>query len=207
MRPSGTIAFSWLPAAQAALFRPLARALPAAVTPNVLTTLRLVLALVLAILFRVGAVWPAAVVYAMAVLSDPLDGELARLRGLSSSRGARFDPAVDKILHAVAFVAFLRVEPVLLGTLLLQDVLLLLFSVPLALWGQRRPWDFTSSVFGKAKMTVQAFGVVLLFWNALVVAAPVPVLVVRAVLVLAIAFSLLSMGSYARKLFPFQKEV
>lgn len=192
--------WSWLPALQTALFLRVARVLPPAVTPNVLTTFRLVLALVLAILFRADAVWWAALAYALAVFTDPLDGELARLRGLASAVGARFDPAVDKILHAVAFLAFFRVEPVLLGTLLGLDVMLLIVSVPLVLWGERRAWDFSSSVFGKAKMTAQALGVSLLFWNALVLNAPIPLFVVRGVLVLAAVLSLLSMASYAKKL-------
>jgi CDP-diacylglycerol--glycerol-3-phosphate 3-phosphatidyltransferase len=75
--------------------------------PNILTAARLGLALVLfaAISTRM---WIACLgVFALAALTDWLDGYLARKQGVSSTLGRNLDPLVDKVLICGAYIFLL----------------------------------------------------------------------------------------------------
>jgi CDP-diacylglycerol--glycerol-3-phosphate 3-phosphatidyltransferase len=75
--------------------------------PNLLTASRLVLAVVLFVLIA-WEVWVwCLVVFALAALTDWLDGYFARLHGLTSALGRMFDPLVDKVLMCGAFIFLL----------------------------------------------------------------------------------------------------
>lgn len=75
--------------------------------PNQLTASRLLLAVILFALITLER-WPAClVVFALAALTDYLDGYFARRQGLSSSLGRVFDPLVDKVLMCGAFIFLL----------------------------------------------------------------------------------------------------
>jgi CDP-diacylglycerol--glycerol-3-phosphate 3-phosphatidyltransferase len=77
--------------------------------PNLLTTIRLVLAVVLFVLIDFDAwVW-CVVVFAVAAVTDWLDGYIARKQGLSSALGRVFDPLVDKVLICGAYIFLLGV--------------------------------------------------------------------------------------------------
>jgi CDP-diacylglycerol--glycerol-3-phosphate 3-phosphatidyltransferase len=75
--------------------------------PNQLTAARLVLAFVLFGLIHAQAWASCLVVFALAALTDWLDGYLARLQGLSSALGRMFDPLVDKVLMCGTFIFLL----------------------------------------------------------------------------------------------------
>ena len=77
--------------------------------PNQLTTSRLVLAVVLFGLIHLESWAWCLVVFALAALTDWLDGYLARLQGLTSSLGRILDPLVDKVLMCGAFIFLLPV--------------------------------------------------------------------------------------------------
>jgi CDP-diacylglycerol--glycerol-3-phosphate 3-phosphatidyltransferase len=75
--------------------------------PNQLTTGRLVLAFVLFALIAFEA-WAACLaVFALAALTDWLDGYLARVQGLTSALGRVLDPLVDKVLMCGTFIFLL----------------------------------------------------------------------------------------------------
>lgn len=83
--------------------------------PNRLTLLRIALSFVLiAFLLTPGfaAKLAAALVFALASLTDLWDGRLARRRGLVSDFGILMDPIADKILVLSAFVAFVQLQVV-----------------------------------------------------------------------------------------------
>ena len=77
-------------------------------TPNQITTLSLLLALLAAILFALGeavyAHWGAGL-FVLARLLDHFDGELARLSGRSSRFGYYYDYAVGTISYGAIFAA------------------------------------------------------------------------------------------------------
>jgi CDP-diacylglycerol--glycerol-3-phosphate 3-phosphatidyltransferase len=75
--------------------------------PNQLTASRFVLALVLFVLIELEY-WVACLgVFAVAALTDWLDGYLARRQGLVSSLGRNLDPLVDKVLVCGAYIFLL----------------------------------------------------------------------------------------------------
>ncbi len=83
--------------------RPLART---PVTPNQLTTLRLLTGLAAAVGFASGGGWRAAggALFLVSLLLDRADGELARLSGKMSAGGYRYDLICDCIATVAAFV-------------------------------------------------------------------------------------------------------
>ena len=77
------------------------------VTPNHLTTLRLLTGLAAIVLFATGdpALHPAALLlYLLSMLLDRMDGELARLTGQFSEAGHRYDLFADLVCDAGLFV-------------------------------------------------------------------------------------------------------
>jgi archaetidylinositol phosphate synthase len=77
------------------------------VTPNHLTTVRLVLGLVAAGCFAVGTLaWAhaGAWLFVLSNFVDHTDGELARLSGKSSRWGHYYDRACDFVIHVLLFV-------------------------------------------------------------------------------------------------------
>ena len=90
------------------IVRPIVRAVaPTGVTPNQVTTLRLVTALASAWMFaQAGVLWPniGAGVLLVSMLLDRADGELARQTGQSSLWGYRYDLVCDFIAGASTFV-------------------------------------------------------------------------------------------------------
>ncbi len=79
--------------------------------PTALTLLRIVL---LPICFLLPPPWSNLLtvgVFALAAITDWLDGYLARRLGQSSDFGAFLDPVADKLMVAVALVALVSVHP------------------------------------------------------------------------------------------------
>lgn len=69
--------------------------------PNKITIVRILLIPLYLVLLTVlprGFNWPAAVVFAIASLTDMLDGQIARRRGLVTDFGKFMDPIADKLL-------------------------------------------------------------------------------------------------------------
>src|SRR3982750_892200 len=75
--------------------------------PNVLTWLRILAVPLVVVLFFLPVTWadPAAgLLFAVASITDSLDGYLARRMGLTSRLGAFLDPVADKLIVAIALV-------------------------------------------------------------------------------------------------------
>jgi CDP-diacylglycerol--glycerol-3-phosphate 3-phosphatidyltransferase len=76
--------------------------------PNQLTAARFVLGLVLFALVEMESWVSCIVVFALAALTDWLDGYLARKQGLVSTLGRNLDPLVDKVVICGAYIFLLR---------------------------------------------------------------------------------------------------
>lgn len=80
--------------------------------PNKLTVLRVALVPVFLFFLLSGGIYAnyllAALVFALAALTDALDGHIARSRGLITTFGKFMDPLADKILVASAMIAFVE---------------------------------------------------------------------------------------------------
>jgi CDP-diacylglycerol--glycerol-3-phosphate 3-phosphatidyltransferase/cardiolipin synthase len=74
--------------------------------PNMLTMLRVLMIPVFIVLLMRGHALAAAVIFAIASLTDALDGYLARKYDLISNFGKLMDPLADKLLVVSAFACF-----------------------------------------------------------------------------------------------------
>lgn len=82
--------------------------------PNVLTIGRILLIPVFGLVFLLPVGWAnvaAATIFAVAAITDWLDGYLARRLKQTSEFGAFLDPVADKLMVAVALVALVAVNP------------------------------------------------------------------------------------------------
>ncbi|RDH89136.1 MAG: CDP-diacylglycerol--glycerol-3-phosphate 3-phosphatidyltransferase [endosymbiont of Seepiophila jonesi] len=82
--------------------------------PNLLTLLRIVLIPVFVLIFYLPVEWArigCAAVFALAAVTDWLDGFLARRWGQVSPFGAFLDPVADKLMVAVALLLLVQSEP------------------------------------------------------------------------------------------------
>lgn len=95
--------------------------------PNALCVLRIVLIVPIAACLLQGRPQPALWVFAVAALTDVLDGFLAKRYGWQTELGKRLDPLADKLLLVTVYVvvAVLEQAPVwLAGAVVLRDVTL-----------------------------------------------------------------------------------
>ncbi len=82
--------------------------------PNLLTLFRIVLVPVFLLLFFAPVSWAregCAAIFALAAVTDWLDGYLARRMGLVSPIGAFLDPVADKLMVAAALILLVQAEP------------------------------------------------------------------------------------------------
>ena len=78
---------------------------------NLITLGRMALIFPFIVLYLIDASWnmkAAFVVFAVAALTDFLDGRIARARGEESALGAALDPLADKLLIAAALILLVR---------------------------------------------------------------------------------------------------
>lgn len=78
---------------------------------NLLTASRVLLVIPFAAMFYLDAPWAmqaALAIFALASLTDLVDGRIARARGETSALGAALDPLADKILVAAALLLLTR---------------------------------------------------------------------------------------------------
>lgn len=84
--------------------------------PNLLTLLRIALIPVLVVFFYLDVAWSnlaCALVFALAGLTDWLDGYLARRLGETTAFGAFLDPVADKLMVATALLLIVDRNPTL----------------------------------------------------------------------------------------------
>lgn len=74
---------------------------------NIITTIRLLLALIFLYLFtQTDQIVASSIIFTIAAISDFFDGWFARKLKISSKFGEQFDPLADKVLTLAAFFAF-----------------------------------------------------------------------------------------------------
>ena len=76
--------------------------------PNKLTIARVIAVPVFVILYKIGWIWPAGIVYILACLTDTADGYIARKQHITSNFGKIMDPLADKVLVYSAFCIFIE---------------------------------------------------------------------------------------------------
>ena len=132
--------------------------------PNVLTVVRILLVPVLvAVLLDAtpNGSWVAAGVFALAALTDGLDGYLARSRRSVTTFGKVMDPIADKLLVAAALISLVsldRVEPWVAMVIIAREFAVSGLRVAAGVQGVVIP----ASLLGKAKTLTQVAAILAL---------------------------------------------
>lgn len=127
--------------------------------PNLLSLSRIPLAAVLALCIA-SAWWPAALaIFALAALTDWIDGWWARRFNQQSALGRSLDPLTDKVLVAVAFIflqsAGVGVQPWMVAVVIARELLVTGLRGMVEAAGQR----FGADWFGKLKTVLQMLAI------------------------------------------------
>lgn len=188
--------------------------------PTMLTWLRILLIPVFVIVFylptdpqRFGAIpahWvnvTATVIFAVAAITDWLDGYLARRWQQTSSFGAFLDPVADKLMVAAALIVlveFERVGAVIALIIIGREIAISALREWMAGAGQRS--SVGVAMIGKVKTAVQMIAILfLLYWDEIPLGSlgTFPTQVFGQVLIAVAAFlTLLSMAYYLRAASP-----
>jgi CDP-diacylglycerol--glycerol-3-phosphate 3-phosphatidyltransferase len=175
--------------------------------PNSLTLLRIALIPVLVLLFYLPGDWkhPAcALVFALAAVTDWLDGYLARKLNQISAFGAFLDPVADKLMVAVALVLLVQGNPSIwvaipAAIIIGREIAISALREWMAELGKRA--TVAVSIIGKFKTTAQMVAVLLLLYERPIGAFPTYT-VGLALLLIAAALTLWSMLMYLRAAWP-----
>jgi cardiolipin synthase (CMP-forming) len=166
--------------------------------PNLLTSLRLIAAPVLAWLIVTGDYRTAVALVAFAGVTDWFDGAAARRFGAKTGTGVVLDPLADKTLLVVLFLSLgwaRLIPPSLLCLVIGRDLVIVIGSLLLRIYrGARR---FVPSLMGKVSTFFQIVFVLLTLLQA---AWPYAVLHWLQTIALALAaiFTLISGAGYVR---------
>lgn len=135
--------------------------------PNILTSLRLAAAPVVAWLIVTGQFHTAVFVLGVAAITDWLDGAAARRLGVSSRTGMVLDPLADKVMLVVMFLSlgYARLIPWwLLGLVIGRDLVIVIGSLLLRIF--RGSQKFVPSITGKISTFFQIVYALLTLLNA-----------------------------------------
>ncbi len=175
--------------------------------PNTLTWARICAIPLIVLLFYMPYPWadPAAgVLFAIAGITDSLDGYFARRLGQISRLGAFLDPVADKLVVAVALVLLVSRDPraliVLTAAVIIgREITISALREWMAEIGQRR--KVAVSALGKYKTILQITGLSMMLYRQALWGIPIYRLGVILTEVAAAA-TLLSMAMYLRAAWP-----
>ncbi len=164
--------------------------------PNLLTLLRVVLTLPIAWLLIHGVYGWALWLFALAGVTDGLDGYLARRFGWFSRFGAMLDPLADKLLLVTSYLclSISGAMPLWLTVAVLGRDLLIVCGAGLYRW-RVGPLRFSPSLWGKLSTVLQIVLVLALLLELSIL--PAFSVVTGALQWLVLALCLLSGGHYA----------
>lgn len=175
--------------------------------PNLLTFARIALVPLLVAVFYVPAPWsgPAsAAIFALAGITDWLDGYLARRLDQESPFGAFLDPVADKLMVAAALVMLVDKHDSLwlsLSAIVIigREIAISALREWMANIGERN--RVAVSVIGKVKTTLQMIALLMLLYSEPILGIDVD-LIGSVLLVVAVALTLWSMVLYLRAAWP-----
>ena len=142
--------------------------------PNLLTWLRILLIPLVVAVFYLPAGWlndhqmnlVAAVMFAVAAVTDWLDGYLARILNQTSAFGAFLDPVADKLMVAAALIVLVqlgRVDALIALIIIGREITISALREWMASIGARS--SVTVSMIGKFKTAAQMIAILLLLFH------------------------------------------
>ena len=167
--------------------------IPKSVKPNHITVLRFLTTPLVAYLLWKESYLIGLISFVLVAFTDALDGALARVRNQITDWGKVYDPLADKILIGlVVYIIVLRYIDIYAALIIIGLEMLITAT---AFIRKRRGEIVQANVWGKIKMVLQVFGVVvLLLAIAFDVEGFLPFS--AGVFYLAIAFGIVSLLSY-----------
>lgn len=179
--------------------------------PNALTWFRIIAIPLVVIVFYLPVTWarPAAgLLFALAGVTDWLDGYLARRLGQTSSFGAFLDPVADKLIVATALVLLVSRDhrPLIVLTaavIIGREIAISALREWMAELGKRR--KVAVSILGKYKTIFQIVGLAMMLYGHELFRLPIYPIGV-ALTVLAAVLTLISMVVYLRAAWPHLRE-
>lgn len=154
--------------------------------PNILTVVRILLTPLFIILLLRHAYTQALIVFAVAGLTDGLDGFIARYMNQRTALGATLDPLADKLLIVSAYVALgiLGDIPAWLAVVVIaRDVIIVLGIAVFAL--SQRHYDINPTIVSKCTTTAQIVTILIILFDpqrAILAVLHTPVLWITAAL-------------------------
>jgi len=179
--------------------------------PNLLTWLRILLIPVFATVFYLPETWlqpqwvnlTATLIFAVAAVTDWLDGYLARVLNQTSAFGAFLDPVADKLMVAAALVILVelgRVDAPIALVIVGREITISALREWMAGIGQGR--SVAVSFIGKLKTTAQMVAILLLLYHDPVLGLFNAQVWGTWLIYIAAILTLWSMGYYLKKALP-----
>ena len=126
--------------------------------PNRITLSRLLLAIVFFVLLSHRYFNLALIIFFVAVVTDWLDGYLARKWDLSTDLGRIVDPFVDKVIICGAFIIFIHIaKDVIAPWMVIVIVAREFFVSSIRGFSESKGVKFASNIWGKTKMFIQSW--------------------------------------------------
>jgi len=175
--------------------------------PNVLTWIRIIVIPLIVLVFFLPVPWsrPAAgLLFALAGVTDLLDGYLARKLGQTSKFGAFLDPVADKLVVATALVLLVQADPAMFVAIIAAIIIGREITISaLREWMSQVGAQTTVAVsfFGKLKTTLQIIGISLMLYYDSLLGLPIYD-IGKVALFVAAGLTLWSMVGYLRAAWP-----
>lgn len=126
--------------------------------PNRITLSRLVLAIVFFVFLAYRYFDVALIIFFVAVVTDWLDGYLARKWELSTDLGRLVDPFVDKVIICGTFIIFVQIAEGVVAPWMVITIVTREFLVSsIRGFSESKGVKFASNIWGKTKMVVQSW--------------------------------------------------
>lgn len=147
--------------------------------PTILTLFRIILIPVFVVVFYLPTPWAnmaAAIIYAVASITDWFDGYLARVLNQESAFGAFLDPVADKLMVVVAIVLLVEANPspwIAIPSIIIisREITVSALREWMAELGSRA--TVKVSFVGKAKTVAQLLSLILLIYHESLFGLPI----------------------------------
>ncbi|WP_428097028.1 CDP-diacylglycerol--glycerol-3-phosphate 3-phosphatidyltransferase [Candidatus Rariloculus sp.] len=175
--------------------------------PNTLTWIRIISIPLIVVVFYLPVPWarPAVgLLFALAGITDYLDGYLARRLGQTSSFGAFLDPVADKLIVATALVLLVQKDPqpylaIVAAIIIGREIAVSALREWMSQVGERA--HVAVSFFAKCKTTVQIIGIALMLYEQPLFGLPIYT-IGMVLLFVAAGITVWSMLDYLRAAWP-----
>ncbi len=175
--------------------------------PNVLTWIRILAIPLVVLIFYAPVSWSgpgAAVLFALAGITDYFDGYLARRLGQTSKFGAFLDPVADKLIVATALILIVQHDPrpflaIIAGVIIGREITVSALREWMSEVGARTRVAVT--YFAKWKTTFQIVGISLILYERPLFGMDIYTIGI-VLLFVAAGLTLLSMIDYLRAAWP-----